>query len=322
MEDLAEHNSSSSTRFLNDTLRIATEVLPSLPRQPDIAIASLRDIDIIASSLLKHGINPIEAEPRLTGTLKSLGAIAINVPRGTIATYVGINPNGSRRRHFTSTEQEAIFVESLSVGYRLLDTALTDMSTIKAESSPSDIVEALESTVIAVDSMRDSIITVHRNISPEFFSAHIRPYFEPLEVDGEVYAAPGGSQLQLLGIEYAIWGCDSADEEYTKYFMENLKYLTAEQKQLMYTYLQNNSGKSIFTRVREEGDSTLAAEVTNVMRSLRKFRYPHKKVADDNFAIRPEGSVGSGHYTPQLLGHLIAQTNVKLHELTEEQYVR
>jgi hypothetical protein len=204
----------------------------------------------------------------------------------------------------------------------LLDTALADISTVKSDSSAAEVADAISSTSTAVDSMRNSIIAVHRNISPEFFTTNIRPYFEPLEVDGEVYAAPGGSQLQLLGIEYALWGCDSADEEYAKYFLENLKYLTAEQKQLMYIYLQNNNGISIFTRTLTEGDDTLTEEVTNVMRSLRKFRYPHKKVAEDNFAIRPEGSVGSGHYTPQLLGHLVAQTNEKLYLLTEDQYVR
>ena len=196
MGEIADYNLLSNTRILIDTLRDATEVLPSLPRQPDVAISSLRDIDIISSSLLRHGINPIEVAPRLAEGLKSLGAIAVNVPRGTIATYVGINPSDSRRRQFTSTEQEAIFVESLSVGYHLLDTALTDISTIKMESSASEVAEALGSTVTAVDSMRYSIIAVHRNISPEFFTANIRPYFEPLEVDGEEYAAPGGSQLQ------------------------------------------------------------------------------------------------------------------------------
>lgn len=322
MQDIAAYNLSSNTTVLTRALESAIKLVPELPSHPDIAIASLRDIDIILSSLLRHEINPVEAQPGITSTLKSLGEIATNVPRGTIATYVGINPSDYRRRHFTSTEEEVLFVDSLAGGYHLLDSALNDIATIKNDSSTLDIVGALGSSMDAIDNMRNAIVTVHKNISPEFFSTNIRPYFEPLEVDGEVYAAPGGSQLQLLGIEYALWGCDSADAEYASYFIDNLKYLTAEQKHMMFNYLQNNGGESIFTRAQHEGDSSLRDEVANVMRSFRKFRYPHKKVADDNFAIRPDGSVGSGHYTPKLLVHLILQTNGKIKQLTEEEHDR
>lgn len=40
----------------------------------------------------------------------------------------------------------------------------------------------------------------------------------------------------------------------------------------------------------------------------QKFRYPHRKLARDNFKIRPDGSVGSGVYTTDILDVLLNET--------------
>ena len=42
-----------------------------------------------------------------------------------------------------------------------------------------------------------------------------------------------------------------------------------------------------------------------VLHPLMSFRFPHKKVTDENFRVRPTGSKGSGGYTVEVLDMLL-----------------
>lgn len=57
--------------------------------------------------------------------------------------------------------------------------------------------------------------------------------------------------------------------------------------------------------------------LVGLSKMIRKFRYPHRKVAEDNFKIRPDGSVGSGSYTPAILTDLIHTTEARIARMQE-----
>ena len=61
-----------------------------------------------------------------------------------------------------------------------------------------------------------------------------------------------------------------------------------------------------------EGISSQAEIVLQSLQSLEEmvsrvlsFRFPHKKLADDNFQVRPAGAKGSGGYTTNVLTMLL-----------------
>jgi hypothetical protein len=64
------------------------------------------------------------------------------------------------------------------------------------------------------------------------------------------------------------------------------------------------------------GDDSRQA-TTDLLRKIRKFRYPHRKIAQDNFKLRPDDAVGSGSYKPDILDVLIDKTEKAIAQVEE-----
>ena len=69
--------------------------------------------------------------------------------------------------------------------------------------------------------MVKSIISVKRTVSPEFFTNDMRPYFESMTVGGKEYTGAGGAQMQLLALDYMLWGSTDESEDYRHFYEEN-----------------------------------------------------------------------------------------------------
>lgn len=97
LRELPQHNEISDIHWLLATANMAVEKVVLLDA-PDrtVATASLRDLDFIAGSLLRHGSDPFADVSGLEAAMISMGSAADTVPRGTIATYAAANPTGDR----------------------------------------------------------------------------------------------------------------------------------------------------------------------------------------------------------------------------------
>jgi len=275
--------------------------------------AALRDLDFVASSLDRAGVNPFSYVPRLEEAMLDAGDMAESVPRSTITTYAGANPDGVRRRSFTGSQEEDVFIASLRTSFDELEVALVGLGRLKKEEQAHAYAGTLDISANAVQTLVASMVKVKRTISPEFFTHNIRPFFDPLTIGGRVYAAAGGGQLQLVGIERIAFGVNGVDLINYKFFEENLPYLNVLQRNKIQEFLRNHNDMSILDQVQEgqfdQGDNDdVAIALLSLARMIKKFRYPHRKVALDNFALRSPGSVGSGSYTPTILAELIDET--------------
>lgn len=279
--------------------------------------AVLRDLDFIASSLDRHGFNPTSEVDGLEGAMVWAGFMGDSTPRGTITTYAGINPDGERRRSFTGSKEEDVFIDSLKVSFDDLEIAMNGLARLTSRSDDVDFTHSLDKSTLAMQTMTNSTVAVIRNIPPEIFTGQIRPYFEPLNLAGKSYVAANGSQLQLVGIEKMVYGTGGVDSVESDFFDENMPYLNAAQRDKLRVFTDTNQGKDLLTMIEErrsEGEDTseVLVSVAALTKMIRKFRYPHRKVAEDNFKLRPDGSVGSGSYTPAVLTDLIKSTEARI----------
>ncbi|HCH34925.1 MAG: PrnB [Candidatus Saccharibacteria bacterium GW2011_GWC2_48_9] len=283
------------------------------------ALAALRDLDFLASSLLRHGAQPLQSVDGLEGELMRLGNVAGTIPRGTVFTYASINPLDERMRSFTGTTEEALFIDSVRNGTLALDLALTSLSD-KSMYDDEGMAEALTTSAAAMDTMIASIINVYHTITPEFFSEQMRPYFEPLVIGGRKFTGAGGAQMQLLAIDRVLWGNNETDPEYQGFFNENYEYLTPTQKESLGHFLTRNSQTTLVEWLESHPDEypQMRQETVSLLRKIKKFRYPHRRVAKGNFNIRKKGAVGSGSYTPDILDVLISKTEESILRATGE----
>lgn len=301
IHDLPHLNDRADVDAIRNITYQAVDRIEGTDLDPAASTAALRDLDFLLSSALRHGADFIVEEPRVERLLLRLGEQACMIPRGTVSTYALANPRGERERSFTGSPEERLFIESVRSGAEDVEASLIAY----VEQGQ---IAGLDSMADGIQTMIDSIIKVKRGITPAYFTGELRPYFEPLTIGGETYAGSGGAQLQFVAVDYLLWGADCTDSVYQDYFKDNVRYLSPEQRELMRRAIDANGGQSLVSLVAESHDKELAAKATIVLQGLKKFRYPHRKLARDNFAIRPQGSVGSGIYTADILDVLLDET--------------
>jgi hypothetical protein len=319
MEYLPQLNAEQDVEAIHEATVYATENAAGLmiPTRSD-ALASIRDLDFLASSVLRHGEQPLETVPGLESQLIRLGKVAKTVPRGTVFTYAAANPVGERRRSFTGTEAEEAFIEAVTRSIVMLDGAVDAIGKTSLRND-ARLAEVLSGSSVAMDEMIDSIVQVRRTVTPEFFTFQMRPFFEPLVIDGESLTGAGGAQMQLVAVDRMLWGCEDKDPDYEAFFAENWQYLTPAQQNALDGYLRLNGGRSIVGWLAanpEASDETRGATV-DLLKKIKKFRYPHRRIAQDNFKLRPSDAVGSGTYTPDILDVLIDKTAAAITRVEE-----
>jgi hypothetical protein len=294
---------------------LATDAAKALSEGMDVdnAAASLRDLDFVAGSLVRHGAATVLERDIVQSTLWRMGVVAGTVPRGTVFTYASCNPDGERRRSFTGTAGEKLFIKAVKEGVDSLDICMDGISRVTTgDSSGLQVANANMSRMVS------SIVTVARGVAPEFFAYQMRPYFDGVRVDGIEYAGAGGAQMQVIAVDRMLWGADCKDEVYADYYADNVRYLTPNQRDAIIAFEDDTSGRSVVTLIKcGELPAEAAVSALGLLRTLKKFRYPHRKVANDIFALRPEGSVGSGQYTPTILDKLIAFNEAAIKALGE-----
>lgn len=265
------------------------------------ALAVLRDLDFLASSYVRHGRNPIEDVQGLEGHLVELGGIVGTVPRGTVATYALANPDNGRQRSFTGDSEESLFIDAVRQTSLALESSLEDF----VRQDPTTALIQLDANL---DVAIQSIVSVMRALPPEYFTEEMRPYFDPLIIESKRYLGAGGAQLQFVAFDYILWGANDPDTTYHSYFNENYSYLTPSQQSAIAEIMAKYDQHTLLEHIAMKDDKTAALAAMDALKKMKKFRYPHRKLAQDNFKVRQQGQVGSGSYTTDILDVLLFKT--------------
>lgn len=289
---------------------------------PVEAMASLRDMDILASSLMKHGPNPLSTVNGLEDEFIRMGQLTSSLPRMTVYGYAVGNPRYERRRSFTGSEQEGVFIDALALGVTALDGAFERMAEVDLKCEGKGLEAALSQATKGLEATKYAMVDVIRKITPEFFTSQIKPYFEPFIIDGSVVDAANGAQMPLTPIDQMLWGCDDDDPDYQEYFAHNSASLSQSQLQSLENFTRHSGGKSITSWLVEHRDERQVAvrSAIEILKTTRKFRYPHRQTARRNFGLRPRGSTGSGSYDVAILDTLIEKTENAISRLENSNY--
>jgi monodechloroaminopyrrolnitrin synthase len=269
------------------------------------ARAATRDFGMLASALVKINQSP-QLPQKLQDILISLSRVTNEVPRDTVFSYGPRNSDSAHQRRFTDREEEKMFITGFSNGMGSLKSSLIDLE--KGYKDISDGKETSESLVLAktnLEGMRMAIVDVMRKVPPEIFTHELRPYFDPIEIEGKSYLAPGGAQMPLLLVDQMVWGSDCAHEGYTGYVKENMIYSPPS---LRDCHAQMQMRPSLVTIALERKNPAFTRQVLDILHTIKGFRMPHRKVADANFKLRNANAVGSGGYKPDFLDTMIELT--------------
>ncbi len=276
------------------------------------AHAMTRDLCFLASSLVRHGAS-LDEIPGLESFLISISKVTQEIPRDNVYSYTIRNPAGKRRRSFTGMDEELLFIELLSTSIEDLLKLLCLFPVAEAfDPESQECADALLRCAGCLQILTSSVVTVKRKISPETFSYLLRPYFEPLKIGGRLWAGHSAAQLPLLLIDWAMWGVDCPDADYHNYFEHNMEYSPVVIRDYRRQQRLTESYVSVTERALKGKCpcrvEAVAIALLEILRVLVKFRYPHIKVAEENFSLRDQNSKGSGGYDMEILHRLAEHT--------------
>lgn len=261
---------------------------------------------MITASLARHTGHAVPP-PAVEAAMLHLGATADEVPRETVYSYATRNPRGPRRRSFTDTPGEHVFIDEVTAASHALDDAIRHCSGLPA-AADRNAADALAAAVH--DRLRDfaaRLLTVKRTLTPHYFTGLLRPYYPPLEIDGRTYYAPGGAQMPLLVLDVMILSQAATGELavwYEQYLTDNVLYLPPHHRALVDAG-RRTPGLARLAHRRPHLRPAAALLIDDLLR----FRLPHRQLARANMAIRADGSLGSGGYTTSALDRLLDVTD-------------
>lgn len=159
----------------------------------------------------------------------------------------------------------------------------------------------------------DSIDLVMRDITPEFFSRQLRPYFDPVRVAGNDYMAPAAAHVPLALIDQVLWAGDRHEDGYVEFQEDSARYAPPHWR---LRYEDWADVPSVVTRLtdslRETDDPQVEAAATALCQALRvliTFRGRHLTNARRAYqAELTETTVGSGGGNLDLLADILKLT--------------
>jgi monodechloroaminopyrrolnitrin synthase len=281
------------------------------------AQAITRDLNLLFCSATRH---KIEFHSCFRELLLGCSSLTDEVPTDTVYTYGVRNPDGSRERSLTTFAEERVFIKSLKSAMARLPEIVEYLFEAGQLSCDSEgFVDRLRLSVGKFGELLPSMKEVFMRVSPDFFTEHLRPFFDSKEIGGKTYLAAGGAQMPLILVDYLLWGASVHEPMYRRYLEENVEYQPPRVREWYHTIKQRSLIEKIIDEstmergiVREQ-----ARELTGLFEIISKFRKPHYRIATMNMNIRSEGSVGSGGYTTDILELLMDRTQKYMEELTK-----
>lgn len=173
------------------------------------------------------------------------------------------------------------------------------------------------------------MVLARRNVSLSYFASELRLYFDPVQIGGREYLGPGAVEMPMFVFDQLLWSCDCADEDYRVFKETYLPYVHPEMREIYLKYQKRDSllGKSFRAIINDRRDfdlSVLASlrALRQCFQQLKRFRMPHRKVAEEAYAHEGRDSensdhrnTGSGGYSPDILSHIVGLTKKKADKL-------
>jgi|SRR3989344_803527 len=316
---VAQMNISKDARGL---LKLAeTSVATLVGKEADLTVeekwAVIRDCGILIGSLIRNGVNPIVEVNGLGRLSSNIGNETRMPPYHTVFHYTTVNPRGERERSFTGSGQEKIFIEQVRIGTDSFMESANQLFPVFTGDVGLETQEAIDRIAMASISLNIGIATVPRvmkEVGAEYFARVMRPFFNQMEIGGEVYDAPGGAQMPLLAVDHVLWASDTAESDYVLFREKNLKYLPPFIRE---NILKTLGWPSIKSKVDSGGlmNNPVGKSLDQIITRLLSFRKAHEKLARDSFAYRSSDALGSGGATPDLLQDLSRITRIQKGEL-------
>ncbi|MGL4759472.1 MAG: monodechloroaminopyrrolnitrin synthase PrnB family protein [Patescibacteria group bacterium] len=268
----------------------------------------LRDFGMLFATLKRYNIDLTDF-PKFEYVLDISSKQLDEVPRDTVFTYGPMN-SLEQRRTFTNLKEENFFIDSFSEGMESLFNCIEALkSAHKSLSSHYDdqtIAFHLNEANIAFRGMVTAIKQVHIKVPAQIFTNDLRPFFDPYAIKDKSYLAPGGAGMPVLIVDQILWSNEYWSDLYSGYFQTNLEYLPSCFRKASDGFV----GQPTIRQLIEEKELKISSiAFCELCQTLLLFRGIHKKVADSNFKLRPDGSLGSGGHTPdEILKLLIDKT--------------
>lgn len=286
--------------------------IASLPE----ANAAMRDLGMVLGSMRRHGDEPADAVPRAEPLLLELAGRTGLVPRDMILHYTVWNPTGDRERTYTGDPMERALIESVRLVGGDLESAIERCDRILAAPTVEEMSPLLLDELAAdLQCMVASMDMVIDEVRPEFFFTDIRPYLDPVRVDGASYFGAAAAQMPIWLIDQVLWASDDGHAEYRGFAASMLPYALPHWSE---HYRAWTAQPSLSGRIREAlaryGTEDppphlerIAKAHTGVLRTLLTFRGRHMGITKRAYAGAPNMS-GSGGGSVALLQEIIELT--------------
>ncbi|HET9139512.1 monodechloroaminopyrrolnitrin synthase PrnB family protein [Actinophytocola sp.] len=247
----------------------------------DECLAAMRDLGMFLGSMIRHGLDPLEAVPHAEPILVELGRRTDMIPRDTIHHYSEMNPTGARQRTYTADPQEADAIESVRIAMRRFGPA-TGLAERLAGTEPDrpEFAVLLGELAEELGAFVTSMKLAHERLTPEFFFDELLPYFDEVTVAGEPYLGPTAAHIPLFVLDTLVWESDHGSAELAEHRLWALSYTMPRWRLLRERWL---AVPSLVTRVhaalRDPAAGTTvhdsAVALTAVLRALVVFRGKH-----------------------------------------------
>ncbi len=290
---------------------------PELLRQPEAALAGLRDLDFLISSAHRIAAGSYKRVVGLEALLDDLGRWADHAPRGCNFTYGLYNPPGDRMRRFTTAGEETGFIRAIQDGTSRLDQILLALDAMSATRVDHPAFAANAAHLAGwFDHMTKASKAMLRTMPPEVFTERIVVFFGALDINGRTYPGITGAQNHNCAIDYLLFGAESSDDRYLDYASSNMATLSPFHRRLLRGSLERLGGASLLGRIEADlrradlDAATAGASLRHLDRfitAILSFRAVHRRLAVSHLPTR-QSRRGSGGFDLGLLDLLIRDT--------------
>ena len=272
------------------------------------AWAAIRDLGFVIGAARRLGSQPALELAGLDATLRSLAQRSGSLhPRDNVFTLTVANPPGERTRTYTGAPSERAFIEAVGASTIAMDRCVVELWHMAEQPLHSPRFAELAGRALnAFKTVTEELLGVRKKVDPAWFALEFVRNLESIEIGGRLHNGPSADQSPMLLVDWMLHG--ASNPGFGAIFNALRHHLRPFHHQVAADY-DARHGLSIVETIRRDLTAALSADAAQTERSItaviallhaiRTFRYPHRKIAINSFALRSaEHQVGSGGMTP------------------------
>lgn len=305
-ETLPILNQTENKQGLIQLLVILGNALPAIERlTADEAWAAIRDLGFVMGAIKRCGVEPVPLLPGFETVLLELARKAqCQHPRDNVFTLTVANPVGSRRRTYSGTPSEHAFIDAVGRSIKAMDACVAELVKLFAiPLSEPQFAEHLETACNHFRRVTDALVQSHKTVDPCWFSNEFVRNLKSIDIDGSPRHGPSANQSPMLLIDWFLFG--ASNEHYHEQFHALSLHLRPIHHQWLAEFA-TNPGMSLiewvnqnYKTVESSASRQVLQGLMDLLKAIRIFRYPHRKIALNSFALRSkEQQIGSGGMSP------------------------